>query len=172
MDKFDADTREYVVRSDHSTRVTAASHFIARGRRAPAFFGAQNRPFVERLAGFRKALADAKVEGDERLQLLVGPDVSRASAITAWCARVPMRSTCREQLSGDGVPSSAHLRHATEVPQDLSLIGGENEEFRRSRARPHDDRRAAQGMPSRRGDDRAPDSAYARHRGSSPCRYA
>lgn len=129
MDKFDADSREYVVRSDHfNAGYLAAKHFIARGRRAPAFFGAHNRPFVERLKGFQKALADAGIEADERLQLLAGPDMGRASAIT----RLVRSGADSIYVPGTSFQAMECLHLLTyvmglKVPQDISIIGGENE---------------------------------------------
>lgn len=129
MDKFDADPKECVVRSDHfNAGYLAAKHFIARGRKAPAFFGAHNRPFVERLAGFRKALEESKLETDERLQLLVGADVSRASAIT----RLVRAGADAIYVPGTSFQAMECLHLLTyvmglKVPQDFSLIGGENE---------------------------------------------
>ncbi|ACB75333.1 LacI family DNA-binding transcriptional regulator [Opitutus terrae] len=129
MDKFDADAREYAVCSDHfNAGYLAAKHFIARGRKAPAFFAGNSRPFVERLRGFRKALAEAKVAADERLQLLVGPEISRASAIT----RLVRAGADALYVPGTSFQAMECLHILTyvmglKVPQDVSLIGGENE---------------------------------------------
>lgn len=129
MDRFDADPREYAVCSDHfKAGYLAAEHFIARGRKAPAFFSANFRPFVERLRGFRKALADAKLEVDDRLQLLVGPEENRPSAIT----RLVRAGADALYVPGTSFQAMECLHILTyvmglKVPQDISLIGGENE---------------------------------------------
>jgi LacI family transcriptional regulator len=129
MDKFDADAREYAVCSDHfNAGYLAAKHFIARGRKAPAFFAGHSRPFVERLRGFRKGLAEAKFAVDDRLQLLIGPEVNRPSAIT----RLVRAGADALYVPGTSFQAMECLHILTyvmglKVPQDISLIGGENE---------------------------------------------
>jgi LacI family transcriptional regulator len=129
MDKFDADAREYAVCSDHfNAGYLAAKHFIARGRKRPGFFAAANRPFVERLRGYKKAFAEAGLPIDERLQLLVEPDVSRPSAIT----RLVRAGADALYVPGTSFQAMECLHILTyvmglKVPQDVSLIGGENE---------------------------------------------
>lgn len=130
MDKFDAGPREYVVRSDHfNSGYLAAQHFIARGKRRLGFLGGNNNPpFVERLKGYRKALAEANLSVDERLHVLAGPETNHLSAVTrivrsgADCIYVP----------GTSFQAMECLHILTyvmgiKVPQDISLIGGENE---------------------------------------------
>jgi LacI family transcriptional regulator len=129
MDKFDADAREYAVCSDHfNAGYLAARHFIARGRKAPAFFAGHSRPFVERLRGFRKGLAEAKFAADDRLQLLIGPEVNRPSAIT----RLVRAGADALYVPGTSFQAMECMHILTyvmglKVPQDISLIGGENE---------------------------------------------
>ena len=129
MDKFDPTPNEYVVCSDHyNSGYIAAQHFIARGKRTLAFLGRPYPPYVERLKGFRKALTEAKLRVDDRLLVLAGPEISFSSAITrivragADCVYVP----------GTSFQAMECLHILTyvmglRVPQDISLIGGENE---------------------------------------------
>ncbi|MEO7600484.1 MAG: LacI family DNA-binding transcriptional regulator [Opitutus sp.] len=130
MDKFDVAPREYAVCSDHyNSGVVAAQHFLARGKRRLGFLASHNNaPFVERLKGFRKALADANVPADERLHVFIGPSTNHLSAITrivragADCIYVPGTSyqamECLHILT---------YVMGVKVPQEISIIGGENE---------------------------------------------
>ncbi len=130
MDKFEVQPNEYIVRSDHFNSGTlAAQHFIARGKRRLGFLGGNNNaPFVERLKGYRKAIADSGLTVDERLHVLAGPETNHLSAITrivrsgADCIYVPgttfQAMECLHILS---------YVMGVKVPQDISLIGGENE---------------------------------------------
>jgi LacI family transcriptional regulator len=130
MDKFEVEADEYVVRSDHfNSGALAAQHFIARGKRRLGFLGYNNNaPFVERLRGYRKAIADAGFSVDERLHVLAGSETNHLSAITrivrsgADCIYVPgttfQAMECLHILS---------YVMGMKVPQDISIIGGENE---------------------------------------------
>ena len=130
MDKFDVAANEYAIRSDHfNSGYLAAQHFIARGKRKLGYLAAHsNAPYVERLKGFKKALAEAGVPADERLQVFTGPATSHLSAITrivrggADCIYVP----------GTSYQAMECLHILTyvmgiKVPQEISIIGGENE---------------------------------------------
>lgn len=130
MDKFDLGPDEYVVRSDHfNSGVLAAQHFIARGKKRLGFLGGNNNaPFVERLKGYRKAISDAGLTTDDRLHVLAGPETNHLLAVTrivrsgADCIYVPGTSfqamECLHILS---------YVMGIKVPQEISLIGGENE---------------------------------------------
>lgn len=130
MDKFDPAPDEYVVRSDHfNSGVLAAQHFIARGKRRLGFLGGNNNaPFVERLKGYRKAISDAGLPMDDRLHVLAGPETNHLLAVTrivrsgADCIFVPGTSfqamECLHILT---------YVMGVKVPQEISIIGGENE---------------------------------------------
>jgi LacI family transcriptional regulator len=128
-DKFDLEAREYGVCSDHFTSgYLAAKHFLARGKRKPAFFGLDYRPVRERLAGFRKALAEAKLVVDDRLIALFSPETSPLSIVT----RVVRAGADAIYAPGTSFQAMECLHILTysmglKVPQDISLIGGENE---------------------------------------------
>jgi LacI family transcriptional regulator len=128
-DKFNPETREYGVCSDHfNSGYLAAKHFLARGRRRPAFFGLDYRPVRERLAGFKKALAEEKVEVDDRLLALFSPDTSRLAIMT----RLVRAGTDAIYAPGTSFQALECLHILTysmglKVPQDIALIGGENE---------------------------------------------
>src|ERR1051326_5941618 len=130
MDKFDLEPGEYAICSDHfRSGYLAAQHFIARGKRRLGFLGSHNNaPFVERLKGYRKGMAEADIPVDERLHVLTDPQTSHLSAITrivragADCIYVPGTSfqamECLHILT---------YVMGVKVPQEISLIGGENE---------------------------------------------
>jgi LacI family transcriptional regulator len=130
MDKFDVTDQEYAVCSDHfNSGYIAAQHFIARGKKRLGFLGGHNnRPYLERLAGYRKALAEAGVPADERLFVLTNPSTSHISAVTrivrggADCIYVP-------GVSFQAMECLHILTYVMglKVPQDISIIGGENE---------------------------------------------
>lgn len=129
MDKFDLNPAEYAVCSDHfNSGYMAAKHFIARGRQRLAYLAGNTRPFVERLNGFKKAMIEAKIPVDDRLQLLVGGDVNRSSAVT----RIVRGGADAIYAPGSSFQAMECLHILTyvmglKVPHDVSLIGGENE---------------------------------------------
>lgn len=132
MDKFDLHEGEYAVCSDHcNSGYLAAQHFLARGKRRLGFLAAHNNaPYVERLKGFRKALAEGGIAPDDRLQVFAGPGTTPLSAITrivrggADCIYVP--GTSYQALECLHILTYVM---GVKVPQDLSIIGGENEEI-------------------------------------------
>ena len=129
IDKFPADPSEYVVCSDHfNAGYLAARHFIERGKLRPAFLGRNYTPFAERLKGFKKALVEAELPTDEQCLALFGPESNTASVVTRLV---------RSRVDAIYVPGSSfqsleclHILAyvmGLKVPQDISLIGGENE---------------------------------------------
>lgn len=129
MDKFDAVTRQYAVCSDHfASGYLAAKHFIARGRTKLAFLAGDAPPFQERLKGFRKAMVEAKLPVDERLLLTMGTDVNHSTAVT----RIVRNGADSIYAPGTSFQAMECLHILSyvmglKVPQDISLIGGENE---------------------------------------------
>jgi LacI family transcriptional regulator len=129
MDRFELAEGHSTVCSDHyNAGYLAARHFLARGRRRLAFLGADVAPFRERMRGYRKAMEEAAVQPDERLLMLVGREASNLSVITrivragADCIFAPGSSfqaiECLHVLS---------YVMGIKVPEQISLIGGENE---------------------------------------------
>jgi len=128
-DKFDAEPDEYVVCSDHfASGYLAARHIIESGRRTPAFYGVDYLPFAERLAGFKKAFAEADIPVDERFTSLYGPDVSHASVISRMI-RAGADAIYAPGASYQALECLHILSYVMglKVPQDIALIGGENE---------------------------------------------
>ena len=129
IDKFPVDPAEYIVCSDHfSAGYMAARHFIERGKRKPAFLGGNYFPFAERLRGFRKALAEADLPIDEQRASLFGPESNHVSVVTR-IVRAGADSIYAPGSSFEALECLHILSYVMglKVPQDISLIGGENE---------------------------------------------
>ena len=129
IDKFPVGPAEYVVFSDHfNAGYLAARHFIERGKVRPAFLGGDYAPFAERLKGFKQALTEAALPIDEQFTSLYSLDISRLSVVTRLV---------RSQADAIYAPGSSFqaleclhiLAYVMEmkIPQEISLIGGENE---------------------------------------------
>jgi DNA-binding LacI/PurR family transcriptional regulator len=129
IDKFDAHPGEHVVCSDHfGAGYQAARHFIERGKVRLGLFGGNYPAFVERLNGFRKALGEAKLPADEQRVSLYGPESNHVSVIT----RILRAGADAIYAPGSSYEALECLHFLTyvmghKVPQDVSLIGGENE---------------------------------------------
>lgn len=129
MDKFPAGPNEYVVASDHfGAGYLAARHFLAQGKKKPAFLASNYAPFAERLKGFKKALSEANLPIDERCTSLWAPDLARVSAVT----RIVRAGADAIYAPGSSFQALECLQILTyvmglKVPDDIALIGGENE---------------------------------------------
>jgi LacI family transcriptional regulator len=129
IDKFPVDPAEYIVCSDHySAGYLAARHFIERGKRKPAFLGGNYFPFAERLRGFKQALAEAELPVDEQRASLFGPESNHVSVVTR-IVRSGADSIYAPGSSFEALECLHILAYVMglKVPQDISLIGGENE---------------------------------------------
>jgi LacI family transcriptional regulator len=106
----------------------AARHFIDRGKRRPAFLGGNYFPFAERLRGFRKALAEADLPIDEQRTSLFGPESNHVSVVTR-IVRAGADSIYAPGSSFEALECLHILSYVMglKVPQDISLVGGENE---------------------------------------------
>jgi LacI family transcriptional regulator len=129
IDKFPVDPSEYIVCSDHYTAgYLAARHFIDRGKRKPAYLGGNYFPFAERLRGFKKALAEAGLPIDEQRASLFGPESNHVSVVTR-IVRAGADAIYAPGSSFEALECLHILSYVMghKVPQDISLIGGENE---------------------------------------------
>jgi LacI family transcriptional regulator len=129
IDKFPIDPAEYIVCSDHySAGYMAARHFIDRGKRKPAFLGGDYPAFAERLRGFKKALAEAGLPVDEQRTSLFGPESNHVSVVTR-IVRADADSIYAPGSSFEALECLHILSYVMglKVPQDISLMGGENE---------------------------------------------
>ncbi len=128
MDKFHVTDKQYRVYSDHyNSGYLAAKHFIEFGKKRLACFGGEGPGFAERLKGYRAAIEEAGLEVDERLFVPAssGNDpavVTRLVRSGVDCIYVPGTSLqameCIHLLS---------YVMGLRVPEDISIIGGENE---------------------------------------------
>jgi DNA-binding LacI/PurR family transcriptional regulator len=129
MDKFPVDPTENIVCSDHfGAGHMAARYFIERGRRKLAFLGGDYAPFAERLKGFRQAMVEADLPVDDRCVTLFGPEINHAAVVT----RLVRAGADAIYAPGSSFQAMECLHLLTyvmgrKVPQDISLIGGENE---------------------------------------------
>jgi LacI family transcriptional regulator len=129
IDKFPVDPGEFVVCSDHfNAGYMAARHFIERGKRKPAFLGGNYTAFAERLRGFKKALAEADLPVDEHFVSLFGPESNHVSVVTR-IVRAGADAIYAPGSSFEALECLHILAYVMglKVPQDISLIGGENE---------------------------------------------
>jgi LacI family transcriptional regulator len=129
IDKFPVDPAEYIICSDHfGAGYMAARHFIERGKHRPAFLGGNYFPFAERLRGFRQALTEAGMPIDEQLASLFGPESNHVSVVT----RIVRAGAGAIYAPGSSFEALECLHILTyvmgmKVPQDIALVGGENE---------------------------------------------
>jgi LacI family transcriptional regulator len=129
IDKFQNAQDEYVVCSDHyAAGYMAARHFIERGKRRPAFVGGDYAAFAERLKGFKKALSEAEIPIDEQRASLYGPESNYMSVVTR-AVRAGADAIYAPGSSYEALECLHVLAYVMgmKVPQDISLIGGENE---------------------------------------------
>jgi LacI family transcriptional regulator len=128
MDRFDLPKDRIRVCSDHyRSGWIAAEHFIARGKKAPAFFGGEGQAFSERLRGFRDALVQHGMTPDERLLVQAAPGTHQ-SVVT----RLVRAGADALFVPGTSYQAMECLHLLTyvmglRVPEDISIIGGENE---------------------------------------------
>ena len=129
MDKFDLKPAQHAVCSDHfNSGYLAGKHFAAHGRKRLAFMGVDAPPVLERLKGYRKAIDEAGLPVDERLLGLLGPGISHPAAV----ARIVRGGADAIFVPGTSFQAMECLHILSyvmglKVPQDISLIGGENE---------------------------------------------
>lgn len=129
IDKFPVDPEEYIVCSDHfNAGYLAARHFIDRGKTKPAYLGGNYFASAERLRGFRKALTDANLPIDEQRASLFGPESNHVSVVTR-IVRAGADAIYAPGSSFEALECLHILSYVMglKVPQDISVIGGENE---------------------------------------------
>lgn len=131
IDLFEKAEGRYAVNSDHEQAgYLTAQHFVACGRKRPAFFAYDGPPNRARLRGFKRALEEAGQAMDENLFL----NVPKGEPFY-----VALNSLVRMQADAVYVPGSSmeavealHLLHYVlkqEIPRDIAVIGGENDKL-------------------------------------------
>ncbi|HEY1791605.1 MAG TPA: LacI family DNA-binding transcriptional regulator [Opitutaceae bacterium] len=129
LDKFLMAKDEYVVCSDHyGAGYMAAKHFIEHGKRNLGFVGGDYPAFAERLKGFKKALAEADYPVDDQRCWLFGPESNLMSVVTR-VVRAGADAIYAPGSSFEALECLHVLSYVMglKVPQDISIIGGENE---------------------------------------------
>ncbi|HEY3757542.1 MAG TPA: LacI family DNA-binding transcriptional regulator [Opitutaceae bacterium] len=130
LDKFsDTTDEEYVICSDHfGAGYLAARHLIDRGRTRLAFVGGNYAAFGERMKGFKKALHEAKLPIDSQRIALFGPETNLISVVTravrAGADAIYAPGSSFEAL---GCLHALSYVMGIKVPQDIALVGGENQ---------------------------------------------
>jgi len=128
LDKFDPKEHQYCVRSDHyAAGRLAAEHFLARGKGKLAFLAQDSLTQRERLRGFEEAVKEQGV--------VLDPD--RVSLCPADGRMPALARIVRSEADALYVPGASYevieaLHTLTylmrvRVPEDISIIGGENE---------------------------------------------
>jgi LacI family transcriptional regulator len=128
IDKFPIVKDEYVVCSDqYAAGYITARYLIERRKRKLAFIGGDYAAFVERLKGFKEAMLEAEIPIDEQLCSLYGPKSDLISVVTR-VVRAGADSIYAPGSSFEGLECLHILSYVMglKVPQDISLIGGEN----------------------------------------------
>jgi len=106
----------------------AGKHLIERGRKAIAFLGTVSEDcpeFVERWNGYRRALAEAGLEQDERLRVDAAPseEAGRAAALTLLERGVPFDGIfATSDLAAIGAVRALHDA-GINVPANVSIVG-------------------------------------------------
>ncbi|MDQ8205019.1 LacI family DNA-binding transcriptional regulator [Pelagicoccus sp. SDUM812003] len=128
MDKFEVSERQYCIFSDHyNSGYLAAKYFIEHGKKKLACFGGEGPGFEQRLLGYRKAIEEAGLEYENRMMASAssGRDSAAVTRIVrggADCIYVPGTSLQAMEC--------IHLLTyvmGLRVPEDIAVIGGENE---------------------------------------------
>ncbi len=128
MDSFNPSANTLRVCSDHyRSGYLAAEHFIQHGKKRLAFFGGKGAAFAERLRGYRDAMADASVPIDEHL-LVMAAQHEHQAVVT----RLVRRGADSIYVPGTSFQALECMHLLTyvmgkRVPDDLAIIGGENE---------------------------------------------
>ena len=130
IDKFPVDPSEYIVCSDHyNAGYHAARHLIERGKKKLGFLGGDYFPMAERLKGFKQALVEAELPLNEQCASLFGPESNHVSVVTR-IVRAGADSIYAPGSSFQALECLHILSYVMglRVPQDIALIGGENEQ--------------------------------------------
>lgn len=129
LDNFDATPDQYVVCSEHyESGQKAARHFIERGMNNLAFISGDTIPAQIRLNGYQDAIKEAGLSCDNRLQVLMKDSESLYTVVN----RVVKNGADALYTPGSsmqGIEALHVLQNVMnlKIPDDISIIGGENE---------------------------------------------
>lgn len=128
LDHFEAGEDQYVVCSDHyESGRKAAACFVEHGLSHLGFIGGKDAPFRERLAGYKAAIEAAGLPIDNRLFVSLSVGDSLYMAVN----RVVKNGAKGLFVPGTSMQAVEALHvlanvMGLKIPQDVSLIGGEN----------------------------------------------
>ncbi len=128
LDNFEATAKQYVIRSDHyQSGYKAAQYFIDRGMKKLAFLSGDTIPARVRLEGYTDAIKEAGLSIDSKLQILM----KESESIYMVVNRVVKNGADALYTPGTSMQAIEALHvlgnvMSLDVPNDISLIGGEN----------------------------------------------
>ncbi len=128
LDNFEATAKQYVIRSDHyQSGYKAAQYFIDRGMKKLAFLSGDTIPARVRLEGYTDAIKEAGLSIDSKLQILM----KESESIYTVVNRVVKNGADALYTPGTSMQAIEALHvlgnvMSLDVPNDISLIGGEN----------------------------------------------
>jgi LacI family transcriptional regulator len=128
LDNFEATARQYVIRSDHyQSGYKAAKHFIERGMKKLAFISGETVPARVRIQGYTDAIKEAGLLVDNKLQLLMKEEESIYTVVNR-VVKNGAEALYAPGTSMQGIEALHVLSNvmSLKVPDDISLIGGEN----------------------------------------------
>lgn len=128
LDNFEATAKQYVVRSDHyQSGYKAAKHFIERGMKKLAFISGETVPARVRIQGFIDAIKEEGLLVDNKLQLLMKEEESIYTVVNR-VVKNGAEALYAPGTSMQGIEALHVLSNVMnlKVPDDISLIGGEN----------------------------------------------
>ena len=129
IDKFNGQKKLNIVRSDHYLAgYKAAEYFLKRGRERLACCSANSLAEDERLRGFVDAIKEAGKEMDEQLIVRHTPGMSTYSMVSRM-VRCEADAIFIPGTSFQAVEFVHILSYimGKKIPEDISIIGGENE---------------------------------------------
>ncbi|NDV61476.1 LacI family transcriptional regulator [Puniceicoccales bacterium CK1056] len=131
LDNFAADSRQYVVSSDHyASGFQAAKLFLERGRKRLAIATHKADPMQERLRGFRDGINQFGGTADERL-LALAPAGESLYSIVSRLVRQKADAVFVPGVSMEVIEALHVIKNVMRlrIPEDLAVIGGENEKI-------------------------------------------
>ncbi|MHC4233831.1 MAG: substrate-binding domain-containing protein, partial [Planctomycetota bacterium] len=135
-ERFDAPSINFIDCDSETDSARAVEYLLALGHRRVAF--AMNVvpdcDHLDRLAGYRKALADHGVTFEENLVLKHPANLAGGATVMKLLMSMPQRPTaiyCADPLLAIGAVNKAH-ETGVRIPEDISLIGFDDGNLRHS----------------------------------------
>jgi len=133
-DRFDKSNVNYVYCDSCNSSREAVEHLIGLGHRRILLCinTVDDSDHVDRLAGYRQALADAGIEFDNRLVLRIPADRDGGTQVLRRLMTMPERPTAlfiTDPVTAVGAISGAR-KIGLKIPEDLSIVGFDDAEIR------------------------------------------